>query len=122
MGIGNTFATLPGVVSPIITGYIVQNKVSLLLWIYLHSFVYQVHILNCNKRWGIKNFAHELMLQSAAEWRIVFIIAGAVYLIGAVIYGIYASGEKQSWADEGEEGNKNSKKSYDNPAMEIDNL
>ena len=29
MGIGNTVATLPGVVSPIITGYIVQNKVSL---------------------------------------------------------------------------------------------
>ena len=29
MGIGNTVATLPGVVSPIITGYIVQNKVGL---------------------------------------------------------------------------------------------
>ncbi|XP_011636198.1 LOW QUALITY PROTEIN: sialin-like, partial [Pogonomyrmex barbatus] len=28
MGIGNTIATLPGVVSPIITGYIVQNKSS----------------------------------------------------------------------------------------------
>ena len=27
MGIGNTFATLPGIVSPIITGYVVQNKV-----------------------------------------------------------------------------------------------
>ncbi|XP_033188462.1 vesicular glutamate transporter 1 isoform X2 [Bombus vosnesenskii] len=82
MGIGNTVATLPGVVSPIITGYIVQNK-------------------------------------SAAEWRIVFIIAGAVYLIGAVIYGLYASGEKQSWAERSDE---ESKRSYDNPAMEIDNL
>ncbi|KAL2725286.1 vesicular glutamate transporter 22 isoform X3 [Vespula squamosa] len=63
MGIGNTIATLPGVVSPIITGYIVQNK-------------------------------------SATEWRTVFIIAGSVYLIGAIIYGIFASGEKQSWADD----------------------
>lgn len=29
LGIGNTIATLPGIVSPIITGYITQNKVSL---------------------------------------------------------------------------------------------
>lgn len=84
MGIGNTIATLPGVVSPIITGYIVQNK-------------------------------------SATEWRTVFIIAGAVYLIGAVIYGIFASGDKQSWAD------NNSRKQgeetvYDNPGLEIDHL
>lgn len=27
MGIGNTIATIPGIVSPILTGYIVQNKV-----------------------------------------------------------------------------------------------
>ncbi|XP_012344677.1 vesicular glutamate transporter 2.2 isoform X2 [Apis florea] len=84
MGIGNTFATLPGVVSPIITGYIVQNK-------------------------------------SSEEWRIVFIIAGAIYLIGAIIYGLYASGEKQKWAQENEKENIESKRSYDNPAMEIDN-
>ncbi|XP_076668137.1 major facilitator superfamily transporter 9 isoform X2 [Andrena cerasifolii] len=85
MGIGNTFATLPGVVSPILTGFIVQNK-------------------------------------SPGEWRIVFIIAGAVYLLGAVIYGLYASGEKQSWAEEGHKTDEESKKSYDNPAMEVDNL
>lgn len=28
MGFGNTFATVPGMLSPIITGYIVQNRVS----------------------------------------------------------------------------------------------
>ncbi|KZC04249.1 Vesicular glutamate transporter 1, partial [Dufourea novaeangliae] len=83
MGIGNTIATLPGIVSPIITGYIVQNH-------------------------------------SPTEWRIVFIIAGVVYLFGAVIYGLYASGEKQSWADEDQEMKK--KQSYSNPAMEVDNL
>ncbi|XP_076636566.1 major facilitator superfamily transporter 9 [Colletes latitarsis] len=85
MGIGNTIATLPGIVSPIITGYIVQNK-------------------------------------SPGEWRVVFIIAGVVYLLGAVIYGLYASGEKQSWADEDQKTEQDTKRSYDNPAMEIDNL
>ena len=52
----------------------------------------------------------------------MFIIAGAVYLLGAVIYGLYASGEKQSWAEEGHKTDEESKKSYDNPAMEVDNL
>ncbi|XP_017880754.1 vesicular glutamate transporter 2.2 [Ceratina calcarata] len=85
MGIGNTIATLPGIVSPILTGYIVQNK-------------------------------------SPWEWRVVFIISGAVYMIGAVIYGLYASGEKQPWAEEHEETNRETKRSYENPAMEVDNL
>ncbi|XP_078048351.1 major facilitator superfamily transporter 9 isoform X2 [Augochlora pura] len=85
MGIGNTIATLPGVISPIITGYIVQNK-------------------------------------SPEEWRTVFIIAGAVYLLGAVIYGLYASGEKQSWANDQWKTEMEPKRSYENPAMEVDNL
>ncbi|XP_034940999.1 vesicular glutamate transporter 2.2-like [Chelonus insularis] len=61
-GISNTFGTLPGILSPIITGYIVQNG-------------------------------------TAAEWRIVLIIAGVVYIFGALVYGLLASGEKQKWAD-----------------------
>ncbi|XP_012273084.1 vesicular glutamate transporter 2 [Orussus abietinus] len=88
MGIGNTVATLPGIVSPIITGYIVQNK-------------------------------------SAAEWRIVFIIAGSIYLVGAVIYGVFASGERQPWADESTTASDASGKvptTYDNAALEADNL
>lgn len=28
MGIGNTFATIPGIVSPMLTGYLVDDKVS----------------------------------------------------------------------------------------------
>lgn len=82
MGFGNTVATVPGIVSPIITGYIVQNK-------------------------------------SAAEWRIVFIIAASIYLGGAVIYGIFASGQLQPWAIQSK---KESGTSYDNPALEIDTL
>ncbi|XP_033219220.1 vesicular glutamate transporter 2.2 isoform X2 [Belonocnema kinseyi] len=82
MGIGNTFATLPGILSPIITGFIVQEK-------------------------------------TAAEWRIVFIIAGSVYLIGAVIYGLFASGDKQPWADDTK---KERGTAYENAAMEVETL
>ena len=39
------------------------------------------------------------MLQTASEWQVVFLITAAVYLIGAVLYGLLASGEKQDWAD-----------------------
>ncbi|XP_020712094.2 sialin isoform X1 [Athalia rosae] len=80
MGFGNTIATVPGIVSPILTGYIVQNK-------------------------------------TAAEWRVVFIIAASIYLGGAIIYGVFASGELQPWAV-----NPKTKKgnSYDNAGLEVD--
>ncbi|KAF4524838.1 hypothetical protein B566_EDAN014321 [Ephemera danica] len=51
MGISNTVATLPGIISPALTGVI-----------------------------------------------IVFYLAGTIYLVGAVTYAIFASGERQSWA------------------------
>jgi len=31
-------------------------------------------------------------------WRTVFYIAGAVYTFGTVFYGLFGSGEIQSWA------------------------
>lgn len=62
MGISNTVATLPGIFSPLITGFIT------------------VH-------------------QSAAEWRTVFFLAGSVYVFGLIFYVIFASGEKQDWAN-----------------------
>ncbi|KAJ1528764.1 hypothetical protein ONE63_007151 [Megalurothrips usitatus] len=63
MGISNTVATLPGMISPLITGYIVQDK-------------------------------------TPSQWRTVFMISSAIYLIGALIYGTFASGERQPWAKE----------------------
>ncbi|KAE8749881.1 hypothetical protein FOCC_FOCC003350 [Frankliniella occidentalis] len=63
MGISNTVATLPGMISPHITGYIVQDK-------------------------------------TPSQWRIVFIISSTIYLVGAIIYGTFASGERQSWAED----------------------
>lgn len=35
------------------------------------------------------------------EWRTVFLITAAVYALGALLYGLLASGEKQDWADGG---------------------
>ncbi|KAK7871343.1 hypothetical protein R5R35_007602 [Gryllus longicercus] len=61
MGICNTAGTLPGIISPTITGYIVPNR-------------------------------------TKDEWRVVFYISSAIYFIGALVYGLFASGERQSWA------------------------
>lgn len=39
------------------------------------------------------------MIQTPEEWQAVFYIAGGVYLAGAVFYGLFASGDRQKWAD-----------------------
>lgn len=88
MGITNTLGTVPGMLSPVITGFVVQHK-------------------------------------TKEEWKVVFYIAASIYLVGAVIYGIFASGEKQPWAFEpvnpkDAEENKKSEHSYDNKAMQLD--
>lgn len=36
--------------------------------------------------------------QTRAEWQIVFYIAAAIYLFGAVFFIIFASGELQPWS------------------------
>lgn len=63
MGLSNTFATLPGIISPALTGAIVTRK------------------------------------GDPGQWQIVFYIAAGVYLFGAVIYGLFASGNRQKWAE-----------------------
>ncbi|KAL0266390.1 UNVERIFIED_CONTAM: hypothetical protein PYX00_008943 [Menopon gallinae] len=83
MGFSNTFATLPGMISPVVTGFIVQNK-------------------------------------SAEEWTKVFYIASSVYLVGAITYGLFASGEKQPWASDDEEDNKR-EHTYENKGMDKEN-
>ncbi|KAL4707028.1 hypothetical protein ACJJTC_000455 [Scirpophaga incertulas] len=63
MGLSNTIATLPGIISPPLAGSIVTDK-------------------------------------TAEQWRSVFFISSVIYLIGAIVYGIFASGEKQHWVIE----------------------
>lgn len=40
MGISNTFATIPGIVSPALTGVIVSDQVSFIYLSYIFSFFY----------------------------------------------------------------------------------
>lgn len=45
------------------------------------------------------NFMNCFCLQTREEWQYVFLIASLVHYGGVVFYGIFASGEKQPWAD-----------------------
>lgn len=40
-----------------------------------------------------------LSFQTREEWQYVFLIASLVHYGGVIFYGIFASGEKQPWAD-----------------------
>merc|ERR1719229_1187069 len=57
MGISNTVGTLPGIMSPTLTGILIKDK-------------------------------------TEEEWREVFLVTAAVYAVGALLYGLLASGEK----------------------------
>nr|XP_022328030.1 sialin-like [Crassostrea virginica]XP_022328031.1 sialin-like [Crassostrea virginica] len=63
MGISNTFATIPGIVSPGLTGVIVSDQ------------------------------------HDKGEWQVVFYLAAGIYLAGCVIFGLFASGHRQAWAE-----------------------
>lgn len=82
MGISNTVATLPGILSPILSGYVVTTPVR-------HR--------NCLFD-TIQTANLEFCFQTAEEWKLVFFITSGIYLFGAIIYGCFASGEIQPWA------------------------
>lgn len=63
MGLSNTFATIPGFISPSLTAMIVTRK------------------------------------DNASQWQIIFYIAACVYLFGAIMYSLLASGKRQKWAE-----------------------
>lgn len=90
MGISNTFATVPGIVSPTLTGYIVQNKVS------------RIKTVKCLPKIDF-HAPFFLVLQSVEEWRIVFMISSGIYLVGCLIYWFWVSGELQPWAQQPKE-------------------
>ena len=41
---------------------------------------------------------HILYLQTQEEWQYVFLITAGVYLVGGIMYGLLASGERQDWS------------------------
>lgn len=63
-------------------------------------------------------------LQQASEWQIVFYITSAIYLVGAIIYGMFASGERQSWAMDKQQNARTGKSEqcYSNSAVELDSI
>ncbi|XP_058795402.1 sialin-like [Phymastichus coffea] len=82
-GIGNTVATLPGIISPVLTGHLVRDK-------------------------------------TADEWRIVFLIASGFYIVGAIVYGLLASGEQQHWATKVSCSNNKAHDSRDNAPTDVE--
>nr|CAD7397026.1 unnamed protein product [Timema cristinae] len=44
--------------------------------------------------------ASDVVLKSAEEWNIVFYLVGAMFLVGALVFLVFGSGERQSWADQ----------------------
>lgn len=105
MGITNTFGTLPGMISPLLTGAVVTadpNKI-------------------------------EERNDLEQQWQIIFIVSASIYLVGCVVYWFFASGEIQPWAIEKKndgdieyQKKKDSFKKtgdiggYDNPAADLD--
>ncbi|XP_047107686.1 vesicular glutamate transporter 2-like [Schistocerca piceifrons] len=80
MGLSQTVATIPGMVSPPLTGFIVKNK-------------------------------------DPEEWRTVFFITSGVYLLGTLVYGVFGSAERQSWA---RGAAKKEEMAFDNKAIETE--
>lgn len=62
---------------------------------------FQIHL------WKIEIFLQQkasidelLLLQhDKGEWQVVFYLAAGIYLAGCVIFGLFASGHRQAWAE-----------------------
>eukprot|EP00794_Sanderia_malayensis_P005562 gene5562-6248_t len=82
MGLSNTFATIPGFLSPMLTGMITREK-------------------------------------RASEWKVVFWITFAVYIIATGLYSIMCSGELQPWGDPDTEQDSNQDPNLDSNQRSI---
>lgn len=86
LGLSNTFATLPGLISPVLSGFIAKTPVSFTRNLIFLLIAYP---------------------QTADEFKIVFYITCVIYLVGAIIYGLFTTAEVQPWAlTEASEGTK----------------
>lgn len=76
--------TVPGIISPLLTGAIVQ--VSLILIVSGLDYPQIQFQSDASDFEAIKN-----------EWTIIFFIAAAIYLVGALIYWFTGSAKPQAW-------------------------
>lgn len=70
-----------------------------------------------------KNSFRPIISQTADEWKMVFFISSAIYMVGAIFYGIFASGERQAWAMESYASKKEKdveQHAYTNPTAPTD--
>lgn len=88
MGISNTLANLPGIISPALTGFIVTNAVSSDLFSFINNLLFIFKFLDMT-------LFH--LEQTVEEWRIVFRISSCIYLFGCIVNWFWCSGELQSW-------------------------
>jgi hypothetical protein len=51
---------------------------------------------------SVRHFVYAVS-QTIEEWETVFLIASMIHFLGVIFYGIFASGEKQPWADPDDE-------------------
>ncbi|KHJ96711.1 hypothetical protein OESDEN_03321 [Oesophagostomum dentatum] len=81
MGMSNTLATLPGMICPLLVGYVVNTGVNFCI-----KFIEKCEITEG--------------FQTVAEWNIIFYSTVVVYAVGGAIFWKFASGELQPWAGE----------------------
>ena len=75
-GISNTFATIPGIISPYVVGALTEK-----VCIFISKYRY-VFCIN----------------QDPNNWRIVFFICASIYITGAIVFLFIGSSELQPWA------------------------
>lgn len=63
-----------------------------------HLFVTFMYLIF---RWSFPNsFVNSIFIsQKSIAWNDIFIIAGSLHLAGVVYYAVFASGQRQPWAD-----------------------
>lgn len=76
-GLANFFATTSGFLSPLAVSYFTREKVR-----------------NSIRHSELKLLSFQ---STMSEWRNVFILDGALYIISAVFFMFFGSGEVQSW-------------------------
>ncbi|KAF0766328.1 vesicular glutamate transporter 1-like [Aphis craccivora] len=102
MGISNGIGTIAGLLCPIAINIIIRHKASFILYILVRIWnfylgkmflFYVIYIITSMM------FSPGLVFQTRQSWSEVFILAAVIHYIGVIFYGIFASGELQSWAE-----------------------
>ncbi|KAG1655420.1 Sialin [Nymphon striatum] len=121
MGVSNCVATIPGIVSPPLTGMLVKNKVRLVQLLQAERMVKRIRriidrgnvgnnvtvpIPMVDKgRGDPRNIMGMIMdidendnytIATAEDWQVVFLIAAGVYAVGCVLFAILSSGRTTS--------------------------